>query len=345
MCVSISNGYANPPDPPRLFSFDSDVFTTRTSRSNNKHRSIDWPIADPVPIQKEIQLLMSGILLRRGEFGPSYGSRAIELELECANVNISFDQALCIRKQLMMSKVMNGASWKLKDTKTMKLIVKEFEQKQRSLLDISHTYDLPPVSIFRAIVSARVLTAYPQFNSLDRTNPAGRIVQSIINEANTNQLKMFLTEWEIHELHIAKEHDIIVYYNDNSTAAEDWEKAIYDYLNLQQINYITENTLKYYGYAEHGTPDCLIVDNDVRIHGKRVRWIEFKSFYASGLKQNEYFTKKTVGKQVEKYGKAFGKDGAVILKHGFSTEICRRYPSTLFLDGGVLHSKNDFNLS
>jgi hypothetical protein len=181
----------------------------------------------------------------------------MELELECANVNISFDQALCIRKQLMMSKVMNGASWKLKDTRTMKLIVKDFEQRQRSLLDISHTYDLPPVSIFRAIVSARVLTAYPQYTSLDRSNPAGRIVQSIINEANPNQLKTFLTEWEIHELQVAKEHDIIGY-NDNSTAAEDWEKAIYDYLNLQQINYITENTLKYYGYAGLGTPDCLI---------------------------------------------------------------------------------------
>lgn len=344
--MSSSNGYANPPDPPRmLFSFDrDDVVFTRTRSNNSKHRIIDWPVADPVPIQKEIQLLMSGILLRRGEFGPLYGSRAMELELECADMKICFDQALCIRKQLLMSKVMNGGSWKLKDTKTMKLILKEFEQKQRSLLDISLTYDLPPVSIFRAIVSARVLRAYPQFTSLNKANPAGRIIQSIINEANPNQLKTFLTEWEVNELRIAKEHDIIGY-NDHSTAAEDWEKVIYDFLDSQQINYITENTLKYYGYGGQGTPDCLLVDDDVRIHGKHVRWIEFKSFYASGLKQNEYFMKKTVGKQVEKYGKAFGKDGVVILKHGFSAEICRRYSSTLFLDGGSLHSKNNFDFS
>jgi hypothetical protein len=51
-----------------------------------------------------------------------------------------------------------------------------------------------------------------------------------------------------------------------------------------------------------------------------------------------------VGRQVEKYQKAFGTSGAVILKHGFSTEISQGcYPSTLFLDGGSLNSKNEFN--
>jgi hypothetical protein len=285
---------------------------------------------------------MSGTLVRRGEFGPLCGSRRIEVDLECAELGIHFDQALSIRKQLMMSKVLKGGSWKLKDEYTMKRIRKEFEQKQRPLLEISQRYDLPPVSIFRAIVAPRVLNAYPQFTCLDRTRPAGRIVQSIISEACPDQLKEFVSDWEVNELKIAKEFDMVGY-SGNCTAAGEWERTIYDFLDEHNINYLTEETLKLDGYGEMGTPDCLLVD-DLFIHGKLVKWIEFKSFYASGLKENSYFARKAVGRQVKKYGKSFGKSGAVILKNGFSTEISRRYPSTLFLDGGSLSSKNEFNL-
>ena len=338
LSVSISNGYTNPPDP-RVFD-DGDVYRLAAP---GRRRTIPWPSADPVPIHKEVQLLMSGTLLRRGEFGPLHGSRAIEVDLECAELGIDLDQALSIRKQLMMGKVLKGGASKLKDQCTIKRIRKEFEQRQRSLLDISQAYDLPPVSILRAILAPRVLNAYPQFTCLDRSRPAGRIVQSIISGDDPDRSREFLSEWEVNELKVAKEFDMVGYSSGNCTAAEEWERTIYDFLDGHGIKYITEDTLNFYGYGGRGTPDCLLVD-DLYIHGKRVGWIEFKCFYASGLRQNTYFTRKSVGRQVEKYQKAFGTSGAVILKHGFSTEISQRYPSTLLLDGGSLNSKNEFNL-
>lgn len=307
-------------------------------------RIIHWPSAAyPVPIQKEIDLLMSGTLLRRGEFGSLQGSRLLEVELECQEIGLTHHQAICIRKQLMIDKLLKG-SWKLKDRKTMERICKDFEHKQKPLLDISYELDLSPVSIFRSLVAPRVLNAYPNLSCVGRNRPAGKIVQSIINEANTDHVNDFLTNWELNELQIAKENDVVGYKDNNNRcdSAKEWEKTIYTWLDEQNVNYITEDTLKQHGYEENGTPDCVLLD-DLYINGQQIRWIEFKSFYASGLKENAFFTKKAVHKQIQKYNKAYGKSGAMILKRGFSLEVSKRYPSTLFLDGGPLLKDDEYN--
>ena len=311
------------------------------SPSDRPVRIIHWPSADPVPIQKEIDLLMSGTLLRRGEFGTLQGSRLLEVELECQEIGLTHHQAKCIRKQLMIDKLLKG-SWKLKDRKTMERICKDFEHKQKPLLDISYELDLSPVSIFRSIVAPRVLNAYPNLTCVGRNRPAGKIVQSIINEANTDHVNDLLTDWELNELQIAKENDVVGYTDNCSDSAKEWEQIIYTWLDEQNINYITEDTLKQHGYEENGTPDCVLLD-DLYINGQQIRWIEFKSFYASGLKENALFTKKAVHRQIEKYNKAYGKSGAMILKRGFSSEVSKRYPSTLFLDGGPLLRNDDYN--
>lgn len=304
--------------------------------------AINWPSAGPpVPLQKEIQLLTSGTLLRRGEFGSLDGSRALEVELECSELGMSFHQAVSIRKQLMMRKMLKG-SFKLKDENTLGDIKKKFEQRQRPLLELSQEYDLPPVSIFRAIVAPRVLSANPQCSCLQTRRPAGRIVQSIIGETDSDNVEAFLTEWELKQLQAAKENDVVGH-QISCTAAEEWEDAIYTFLDERGINYLTEESMKLKGYETIGTPDCLLLD-DLFINGQLIRWMEFKSYYVSGLKENKYFTKKAVSKQVEKYEKEFGKNGAVILKNGFSDSISRRYPSTMFLDGGPLHAGDDYSL-
>ncbi|KAL7531044.1 hypothetical protein ACHAXR_007685 [Thalassiosira sp. AJA248-18] len=308
-----------------------------------QQRTIHWPSSlsgGPVPVEKEIQLLMSGTLLRRGEFGPLYGSRALELELECAELGLAFHQALSIRKQLMLRKLLKEGSRKLKDEKKMNVIIRKFEQQHKPLLEIAQEYDLPPVSIFRAIMAPRVLSANPRFTGLDRKRPAGRIIQSIINEADENHVDDFLTDWEVNELRTAKENDVVGYQT-NCTAAKDWEDSIYSFLDEQGINYATEESLRLQGCETIGTPDCLLLD-DLFINGKQIKWLEFKSFYASGLKENNYFTKKAVSNQIEKYDAEFGRSGAVILKHGFSEKISQKYPSTLFLDGGPLFSESEY---
>lgn len=328
-------GYMNSPAQTMPFDINSNIL------HRGHERTIHWPSAKPVPLQKEIQLLNTGTLLRRGEFGPLQGSRALEVELECGDLGLTYHQALSIRKQLIMRKTLKG-SWKLKDDSTMDKIKKKFECQQKSLKEISQEYDLPPVSIFRAIVAPRVLDAYPQFTCLNTQRPAGRIVQSIINEDDPVNVNSFLSEWELKQLQNAKDNDVVGYNDSNCAAGEEWEKTIYNFLDEHDVKYLTENTMKlHYGDETKGTPDCLLLD-DLYINGKQIGWIEFKSFYASGLKENSYFTKKSICKQVEKYTREFGKSGAVIMKNGFSGRISERYPETLFLDGGPLYATSEY---
>ena len=232
----------------------------------------------------------------------------------------------------MMQKAMFGA-WKLKDEKTMARINHNFECRKIPLLEISFDYDLSPVSLFRSIVAQRVLNAHPKLSCLDNRSAAGRIVKSIIHEDNQDHVNDFLSSWELNELQIAKDNDIIGYQT-NCTFAAEWEDTVYNFLDQNQIKYITEDTIKLHGNEESGTPDCLLID-DLYINGQQIRWIEFKSFFASGLRENTYFTKKSICRQIQKYDEAYG-SGAMVLKHGYSEKIADRFPSTLFLDGGPL---------
>ena len=216
-----------------------------------------------------------------------------------------------------MNKAMKSA-WRLRDEKIMKNIVGDFER-QVPLHELSFDHDLSPVSLFRSIMASRVLDANPRFSSVNRRKSAWKIVQSIISETDKHYIESFLTDWELNELKIAKENDVVGY-TDNSTIAEEWEHTIYKYLDQQNINYITEDTLKLQGLEESGTPDCLLIDNLV-LNGQPLRWIEFKSFYGSGLKENSFFTKKSICKQIAKYDRTYGR-GAMVLKHGCSDKIC-----------------------
>jgi hypothetical protein len=84
----------------------------------------------------------------------------IEVELECAELGIDLDQALSIRrKQLVMGKALKGGASKLKDQCMIKQIRKEFEQRQRSLLDISQAYDGYHLPSDTGAVSAQCLSA------------------------------------------------------------------------------------------------------------------------------------------------------------------------------------------
>ena len=337
------HGYTTSPEVHPMFGKDGHLFRRQTAASGSGTRekhSITWKLssASPIPIQSEIDLHRSKTLLRRGEFGALQGSRAFEVELECYEHGISFHQAISIRKQLMVRKMLRNSPM-LKDKHTLKIITKRFEHGQTPLLELSNDYDLPPVSILRAIIGPRVLEANPRYSCLHTRRPAGRIVQSIINEACNENVDAFLSSWELQQLQTAKEHDVVSY-DTKSTAAEDWEDIIYSYLDDQGINYITEESLRLHGYEDRGTPDCVLLD-DLSINGKQIKWIEFKCFYASGLNENKYFTKNALLQQVEKYNAEFGPCGAVILKNGFSERISQRYPTTLFLDGGLLFPESE----
>lgn len=301
------------------------IFDNGTKRVKRK---IVWEPAayEPVPVSKEIELLQKDVLIRRGEFGKLRGSRQLEVELECCELGLTFHQALSIRKQLLIKKAMSN-HWKLKDKDSLEEVISSFETQKKSIMDIAVELDLPPVSIFRAIMASRVLQRYPGMHAVNRRRPAGKILQSIIYDEE--YVGTFLSEWELKELQNAKRQDIVGYVN-HSTSPQDWENELYSFLDRHQINYAKEEDLRSMG--TRSTPDCLLLD-DVTINGKKVRWIEFKSYYASGLNENWWSTKKLL-QQSKKYEDEFRGEGAIIMKRGFSETLASS--STLFLDSGPL---------
>ena len=324
-------------------------------RTSAGHTAIHWPSAGPVPLRSEISLLASGTLVRRGEFGHLAGSRALEVALACDEQGLSFRQGASIRKQLLWGKLMRrGGMRKLRRAGSVRALTRQFEAGQTPLLELAARHDLPPVSILRAILTARVRATTPRRSrGPGGRRPAGtrRVVQAIIGETSDEHVARFLSDWELAELRTAKAHDAVGHRPAAATAAADaWERAVYAYLDAQGVRYLSEEDLKRGGAhggwdaASRGTPDCVILnDDELVLNGRAVRWIEFKSYYASGLRDNAPFTRRAVSRQVERYQREFGPRGAVILRDGFSDEVSRRYPDTLFLDGGPLVSRDPFS--
>mmetsp|Transcript_34223 Transcript_34223/g.38951 ORF Transcript_34223/g.38951 Transcript_34223/m.38951 type:complete len:385 (+) Transcript_34223:56-1210(+) len=294
---------------------------------------IEWKQAQrPIPIGREIELLNSGVLLKRGEFGFAVDERCEEIEGKCHKLGMTREQGFLIRKHLAVTKV-------IKKSRSLEYkfdsIKNAFCTKRHSLLQLSYQLDLPPVSIFRAILKERIYRAYPYMLSSDRK----KIVQKIIQDGGTidesDMVREHLTNWETDQLRIAKENDVVGYeYSDGRVLSSQWEEKIYDFLKERKVNFLTEDDLRVAGLGGVATPDCLLLDECI-INGRLVRWIDAKNFYGSGLTETNGIIKK-MKKQIAKYQQIFGGDGAIVFKHGFSVRMIDTFPSTLFLDAGQL---------
>jgi len=318
------------------------VYAYRTFDSNQPYniqrtgikRKIEWKqFADPVPLPSEVELFRKNILCRPGEFGPLDASRQLELELECYDVGMTYEQGACMRKQLLIKKALTNAH-KLKDRKVLRRLSKAFENKRKSLLDMSLEIGMPPVSVFRAILSYRLARIY-KLSKQERN----RIIKSMVYGVDIEVINEFLCDdWEFLQMQTAKRNDIVGYAGHDINIPQEWEDRVLAYLNKHGINFMTENDLR--ESDSTSTPDCLVLD-DLYINNRPIRWIEVKSFYASGLKENEFMAKKSIFKQVKRYNIEFG-SGAVILKNGFSDILIAKLESTLLLDGGPLSDSSIF---
>uniref|UniRef100_A0A7S4K148 CDAN1-interacting nuclease 1 n=1 Tax=Odontella aurita TaxID=265563 RepID=A0A7S4K148_9STRA len=291
----------------------------------------DWELAGrPIPLAAERALLESGVLWRRGEFNRIEGRRVAEVEAKCRELGMTRDQGFFVRKQLAVTKVMRN-TWKLKG-ENFDNVEREFSKRRRTLLQLGRDLDLPPVSIFRAVLRQRVDVTYPDMLHRDKK----QLVKSVISadDAGADLGHSLLTEWENEQLQTAKEFDIIGY---SAVASEiesnKWEEAIYTFLDDRDVNYLAEDDMRAVG--SRITPDCLLLDDCV-INGREVRWIDAKNYYGSGLRESNGMMNK-MKKQIAKYEAEFGGSGAIVFKHGFSQKFTRTLPSTLFLDSGPLH--------
>jgi hypothetical protein len=309
------------------------TFDHESGRTGIK-RELHWKqFTKPVPLAVETKLVKSDVLSVRGEFGPLSESRQLELELECYALGITRQQGHCMRFQQLLRKVITN-SGKLRDKKLLRRLSREFEHGRTSLLALSRELDLPPISIFRAIMRFRLESVHNIRYKREMT----RILKSIIyGDGDLENVSEFLSQHEFEQMQVAKQNDIVGYASyQNSIVPQEWENKVFSYLDDNEINYIPESKLRHADASS--TPDCLILD-DLHINNELVRWIEVKCSFASGLKDNKYMQKKTLIDQVKRYNSEFGK-GAVVLKNGFSDTMITKLSNTLLLDGGPLMDSN-----
>lgn len=290
-------------------------------------RNIEWDSSSPpVSVAAEQALRDSGVLSQRGEFGFLKDQRVAEIEETSSNLGISISQALSIRRQMLLTQTVHSNSLlKAKSRKLSSLLPKT------PILELSVTYDQPPVAIFRAILDSRLRLLYPAI-------PSGyykQIVKAVVmEELNGPHLDDLLSVWEQDQLDVARQADVLSYQPPYDTsqldAATKWEESLHKFLDTKQVHYMTEEALRKAGATR--TPDVLLLD-DTRINGQSVRWMDCKNYFGSAAAKHSL---KSVKKQIRNYQRVFDGAGAIVYKHGFTSELEETLPDTLLLDGSHL---------
>merc|ERR1711968_42600 len=99
----------------------------------------------------------------------------------------------------------------------------------------------------------------------------------------------------------------------------EFEKKIGKLLKKKEISFKTQEDLTIEQKKEFGkaviTPDFLL-DEEVIINNKLIKWIEVKNFYGSQVKH----FKKSIKKQISKYYEKWG-TGCIVFRNGFNEDL------------------------
>jgi hypothetical protein len=136
-----------------------------------------------------------------------------------------------------------------------------------------------------------------------------------------------------------------------NAAGARFELAVERFLRAQGVEFVTQEGLAAEalraGRALGPTPDFLIRSTSrLYINGRRVRWIEVKRFFATGVSNlKEWMPTRKMPQQLRKYTAAFGEGGAVVLRHGHGQGFGDAIDaSVLLLDATPFESDIDVEL-
>jgi hypothetical protein len=173
----------------------------------------------------------------------------------------------------------------------------------QSIVELSAKFDLPPVSLFRAIISAR--------DNLSKIE----LKRAMSEESD-------LDERDRLELARAREADMIT--TDQRPGqlanADLFEAEIEKYLRSNGIRFKRQDELTqeqtHFFQAPFSTPDFLLVD-EVFINGHQVRWIDAKNYYGSS---DVIMQVQSMKKQANRYVGYWG-PGAMVFALGYCSEL------------------------
>lgn len=302
-----------------------------------RRKELLWPKPSPVQQEAEKALLLSSVLIKRGEYcdGEHLSDhRRAEIQNESSKYSMTLEQALSLRKQALVTKVVT-ANKKIRPR--LGHLARSFGN-GKNILELSMETDLPPMSIIRAIITRRIKKKVPSMHERD----IRKLVKQHIADGYGKYLK---STYEEDQVSIAKIFDQTSYSDPLSLERQlssGWEISLHDFLDQHEVEYLKEADLRD-DMEQHATPDVLFRD-DVRINGVQVRWIDSKNYFGGvaaagpGPGRGGHFIKKLT-KQIKKYDTEYQASGAIVYRLGYSESLLKLVgASTLLLDKGPLHS-------
>lgn len=219
--------------------------------------------------------------------------------------DISIEQIKSIRSAYVKNKMVKNHFSLVKNTNK---IINDYND-HNSILKISKKYDGSPLNIMRIILLKN--------NSKEK-------VKKMFNNPE------LLNDYDLKQFVIAKNNDdfALINQDDILEKANLFEKKIEGILKKNKIKYKTQEDLvkeqiKLYGKPIN-TPDFLI-ETDIKINDKVIKWIDAKNFYGSNIK----FVKSKIEEQTKKYINEYG-PGCIIFNLGFN-EIFENNSKIFFL--------------
>ena len=243
--------------------------------------------------------------LELNHYGPLKNEEKLREELDTRDM--TFDQALSLRRHLLRNKAMKR-SGKLKHLSP----IQEMYSTSKSVLAVAKHFEQPPMSILRVLFKKKY----------------GLSITKIFNNPDV------LDAQDYDEFKTAQEHDFIEGIDPNIILKQslEYENVVESWLRAQNVSYKTQDDILRESHLEKGkeigkgkekghlhlpllTPDFLI-ESKCSIGGKPINWIDAKNFY--GTKKSFLYSK--LVKQAKKYVNAFG-PGAMVFSLGCSDEV------------------------
>lgn len=232
-------------------------------------------------------------------------------------------QAVGLRSLILQNKAM-GVAQKLQINDVQRRFHAQYE-KGKGALSMAQEYQMPPMAVFRAILTARLR----EQSSSQSKEAVKRKIKTMLQNAEER-----LSERDRAELEQCEAHDIITTSDQQAIQlhAAEFESAVCDVLRSSGATFQTEQEQKATGRMGEATPD-LLLNPPHRIQGQDVFWIDAKDYFGSSLTGIQM---KGMLRQIERYEACFGR-GAVVFSLGYAEDV----RVTAWHHGAVLLSMQD----
>jgi hypothetical protein len=275
-----------------------------------KSAKIDWTSSS---ITLKDETTMKSKVVVRGQYGRLTKEEINDLSnyIQTSSCAMTLDQVLNLRSQLLQNKAACRHHLLVQNIQKLVSLYKGGD----SILSLSQRFDAPPLNVLRVVLQGM---KYKKSQ-----------IQRGLRDPENNFEPRELKEYEQAK---ATDYVAIVNWGPIHAAAEGFEDCIAQYLLDEGIQFVRQSQLEKEQLEMFGrqvlTPDFLIFD-DLEINGKKVRWIDAKSYY--GAITAGFHVKKTC-KQMKRYIQHWG-PGAIVFLKGFNEKF-----STLLKDCSMLNA-------